>query len=259
MLLRSITKHVKDQNWFAVATDFFIVVVGVFLGIQVANWNAAQVEKKTTQVALERVKAELSNNQVAMQFWIDYLSRLQEHAIATQSWLERPIEEQNSQFLVDAFMTTSVSSVTLRREAYNDFLSLGPAKAHIDEEVLKNLANYFFFLDNQAYVLEKVPVFRNRLRGIIPFDVQLFIRRSCPIQIDILKQNFDFGEKCQPALTKEQMERTMVELSAVDFKHDLNLVLSDLILKIGLLRAFLQASDEMVELISRKQIKRSSA
>jgi len=39
MLLRRITKHVKDQNWFAVFIDFIIVVVGDFIGIQVANWN----------------------------------------------------------------------------------------------------------------------------------------------------------------------------------------------------------------------------
>lgn len=39
MILRRITGHVKDQNWFAVGVDFFIVVVGVFISIQVANWN----------------------------------------------------------------------------------------------------------------------------------------------------------------------------------------------------------------------------
>lgn len=32
-------KHVRDQNWLAVGLDFLIVVVGVFIGIQVANWN----------------------------------------------------------------------------------------------------------------------------------------------------------------------------------------------------------------------------
>jgi hypothetical protein len=37
MILRSVTKHVQEQNWFAVFIDFFIVVVGVFIGIQVAN------------------------------------------------------------------------------------------------------------------------------------------------------------------------------------------------------------------------------
>lgn len=41
MLLRRITEHVKAQNWFAVAIDFVIVVVGVFIGIQVSNWNEA--------------------------------------------------------------------------------------------------------------------------------------------------------------------------------------------------------------------------
>ncbi|WP_251359597.1 DUF6090 family protein [Kangiella sp. TOML190] len=46
MLLRRITKHVKDQNWFAVFVDFVIVVVGVFIGIQVANWNEAKKAEK---------------------------------------------------------------------------------------------------------------------------------------------------------------------------------------------------------------------
>lgn len=39
MLLRRITEHVKAQNWTAVMLDFVIVVVGVFMGIQVSNWN----------------------------------------------------------------------------------------------------------------------------------------------------------------------------------------------------------------------------
>lgn len=29
----------KTQNWFAVGLDFVIVVFGVVIGIQVANWN----------------------------------------------------------------------------------------------------------------------------------------------------------------------------------------------------------------------------
>lgn len=40
MILRRLTEHVKAQNWFAVALDFVIVVIGVFVGLQVNNWNA---------------------------------------------------------------------------------------------------------------------------------------------------------------------------------------------------------------------------
>ena len=57
MLLRRITKHVTDQNWFAVFIDFLIVVVGVFIGIQVSNWNNALSERGAESeylVALEQ-------------------------------------------------------------------------------------------------------------------------------------------------------------------------------------------------------------
>jgi len=62
MLLRRITKHVQEQNWFAVFLDFFIVVVGVFIGIQVANWNQTQTNKKGLTASLERLKSEVTQN-----------------------------------------------------------------------------------------------------------------------------------------------------------------------------------------------------
>jgi len=41
MIMRSITRHVRDRNWFAVGIDFVIAIVGVFIGIQVAIWKDA--------------------------------------------------------------------------------------------------------------------------------------------------------------------------------------------------------------------------
>ena len=62
MILRRITQHVKEQNWFAVGVDFFIVVVGVFIGIQVANWNDSNANHKAYLHALERLDNEISSN-----------------------------------------------------------------------------------------------------------------------------------------------------------------------------------------------------
>ncbi len=58
MLLRRVTQHVKDQNWFAVGIDFMIVVIGVFIGIQVANWNASRVEDSQARDLLDRMVTE---------------------------------------------------------------------------------------------------------------------------------------------------------------------------------------------------------
>lgn len=58
MLLRRITEHVKAQNWTAVALDFVIVVVGVFIGIQVANWNDARADRAEERQLLARLLEE---------------------------------------------------------------------------------------------------------------------------------------------------------------------------------------------------------
>ncbi len=60
MILRRITEHVKAQNWFAVALDFLIVVLGVFVATQVANWNAARIERDLERAYLKRLHEEVS-------------------------------------------------------------------------------------------------------------------------------------------------------------------------------------------------------
>ena len=42
ILLRRFTKHVTDQNRFAVGLDVIVVVVGIFLGFHVSDWNETQ-------------------------------------------------------------------------------------------------------------------------------------------------------------------------------------------------------------------------
>ena len=61
MILRSVIKHVRDQNWFAVGLDFLIVVTGVFIGIQVVNWNDARREQQELATSLENLAQEISN------------------------------------------------------------------------------------------------------------------------------------------------------------------------------------------------------
>ncbi len=61
MLLRRITEHVKAQNWTAVALDFVIVVVGVFIGLQVSNWNLVLSDRETEAQYLARLQHELAD------------------------------------------------------------------------------------------------------------------------------------------------------------------------------------------------------
>ena len=59
MILRRIKAHVEKENWFAVFLDFCIVVVGVFIGLQVANWNEARSENERVATQLASFRTEL--------------------------------------------------------------------------------------------------------------------------------------------------------------------------------------------------------
>lgn len=61
MLLRRITLHVKTQNWFAVFLDFFIVVIGVYIGLQVNNWNGARQTLTRQDTVLSQLAEELDD------------------------------------------------------------------------------------------------------------------------------------------------------------------------------------------------------
>lgn len=55
MILRRVTEHVKAQNWFTVGIDFVIVVVGVFVGLQVQDWNDSRKERVEESVLMVRL------------------------------------------------------------------------------------------------------------------------------------------------------------------------------------------------------------
>ncbi|MCK5746761.1 MAG: hypothetical protein KAH44_11125 [Oricola sp.] len=62
MILRRVIEHVKDQNWTAVALDFVIVVVGVFIGVQLGNWNASRAGHARYAEARQQLVSETETN-----------------------------------------------------------------------------------------------------------------------------------------------------------------------------------------------------
>ena len=57
-LLR-VAEHIRTQNWTAIGIDFCIVVIGVFVGIQVANWNEDRQQSALQAQYLERLRIDL--------------------------------------------------------------------------------------------------------------------------------------------------------------------------------------------------------
>lgn len=67
MLLRRFTEHVKDQNWFAVALDFFIVVAGVIVAFQLQSWGERRAAADRADRSLHQLYEE---SEEALGFWV---------------------------------------------------------------------------------------------------------------------------------------------------------------------------------------------
>lgn len=60
MRLRRIVEQLRVQNWTAVALDLAITVVGVFIGIQVSNWNSDRRDQRQSRSVLVELQQEFT-------------------------------------------------------------------------------------------------------------------------------------------------------------------------------------------------------
>ena len=90
MVIRRIREHIAHHNWFAVAIDLAIVVVGVFLGTQANNWNQDRIEHQRGHAYRQRLAADLAANQDDYGRRRRYEEVVRAHALAALDAVERP-------------------------------------------------------------------------------------------------------------------------------------------------------------------------
>lgn len=144
MLLRRIMKHVKEQNWTAIALDFAIVVIGVFIGLQVSDWsnNRADMNREATYLAalqddFQTIIFELESNIVEYEGIVEAMSFLL--AESRKSEAVSSIEELNraAQHLISMVGTEVVS------DTYANLTGSGDLAIIRNREIKTAMASFF--------------------------------------------------------------------------------------------------------------------
>lgn len=71
MILRRFSQSLKEQNWTAIAVEFVLLVAGVFLGIQAANWNEERSERALVRGHLSEILQDLRTHEAIGEDLID--------------------------------------------------------------------------------------------------------------------------------------------------------------------------------------------
>lgn len=179
MLLRRVIEHVKRQEWTAIAIDFVIVVVGVFIGIQVANWNESRVNYARATNYLERIQndlgTDLSNYSDRIHFW----TAVSDHGRNGLAFADTGQTSGMTQWelLLAYFQASQVAEFVTTGTTYEELKSAGELGLITNIDLRNALGTYYTNAGNPA--LSERPAYRENVRGIIPMDVQLYIWANC--------------------------------------------------------------------------------
>ena len=87
MILRRLASAVRRQDWFAVLTEFVIVVAGIVVAIQLDNWNEARLKAERAVEYRERLAEDLRYDLAVMERRNDYFAEVLAFALEAEAAL----------------------------------------------------------------------------------------------------------------------------------------------------------------------------
>lgn len=230
MLIRRMREHAVAHNWFAVAVDLLVVVLGVFLGLQASNWNEARIERETGRAYRERLMGDFRSNRTDLDARRAYYRSVKAHAQATLAELRNPTANAGEQFLIDAYQATQITVRPVKRSAWEEILTVGALNIVGDQKYRETVADYYLLVEASEAVFLATTPYRQRMRRLMPYAVQRRILDRCPeIVVGDDRAISRLPEHCTLDLPPDETARAVATLrSDPEIAPDLNYLLNDL-------------------------------
>jgi hypothetical protein len=202
MLLRSVTEHVRSQNWTAIWIDFLIVVLGVFVGIQVSNWNQGRRDSDRARGYLERVSTDLASDVLSLQrrreFWRDVI----EHGHGAIRFAETGELVRGSAWktVLAFYQASQIFPYVPVDTTYLEMRSAGEVSLIKDQGLRAALAQYYVTGTglHADYLFRLVPEYRKLVRGLTPSIVSSHVWANCHAEAKMDEQRLIDCESPMP-------------------------------------------------------------
>ena len=213
MLLRRVIEHVRDQNWTAVAIDFVIVVIGVFVGIQVANWNEQLADERLGREYAVRLREDLEQDLASRRTLVDYYRVVLASVERTDALLADP-QSDARELVIAAHRASEISYRTSSRATWDEVVSSGNTGL-LPRVAATSVAEYYAF-DTARDSLGVLggSAYRHRVRTLIPLPLQKALRAGCSDVRDGTQQITGFMEDCDLGIEPAVVEATAAILRA---------------------------------------------
>jgi hypothetical protein len=255
LVIRRIREHAATHNWFAVLIDLGIVVLGVFLGTQVSNWNDNRLERAQAHDYRLQIIEDLRSNEQDLNAREAYYGQAREHALAALAGIERPAGDRGQDFVIDAYQASQVWLRPVIRAGYDEMIGAGLSGKIGDRETRSRLTTFYSQIRQFDVTALNTTVYRDRVRRAISYKLQDEIKRRCGDRVTFLPSGAQIAalpDRCEGMFDPEQVRRSLERIEAADLEDDLTRHIADLDQKLEGFKRFSRLSREVRQMLERE-------
>jgi hypothetical protein len=186
----------KKHHWSGILIELAIVVVGVFIGLQVNNWNQARADVRLGHDYVKRLTRDLEENRTGLRAEIAYYSAVLESVQRTDGLL-RAADPDPRALVVNAYRASELIYNAPVRATWDQIVSSGHLGLLPAGAAESGLSQYYAFDTAQdVYHAGLDSAYRQTVRQIIPMTMQAAMRAGCSDVRDQRGNIVGFVENC---------------------------------------------------------------
>jgi len=204
MIFKRAVAKLRAQDWTAISIELVIVIVGVFIGIWVANWNQDRVKKQETREMLVQLMPELRGLQQLSASLRNYYAVTGRYADTAFAGWDRSPDVSDEEFVIAAYQASQIAGFNTNGANWALVFGADELRNINDQQVrepLTRLMTFEYSYLNYAAVFTR---YRDEVREVIPDDIQQQIRAACGDRFEAKRRGFALPEHCPLRLPPDE-------------------------------------------------------
>lgn len=184
MIYKRFAANLRAQNWPAIGIELAIVIVGVFVGTWVANWNQERTARRDTETLLLQLGPEMDGQKRAISATRTYFATTQRYAQTAFAGWHGESAVSDPDFVIAAYQASQAAGLDSNGQSWTTIFG-GEQLRRIDKPAirapLQRLMTFEYSILSYRMLMTR---YRDEVRLVIPDDVQQLIRKSCDDRVD---------------------------------------------------------------------------
>ena len=207
MIFKRAVAKLRAQDWTAIVIELGIVILGVFIGPWVANWNAARLSERQTRETLIQLLPELKQLEGFSASARRYFSITDSYGrVALKGWAGDP-SVTDSDFVIAAYQASQIYGFNNNGASWSLVFGADQLRNIDDPSIRRPLTRLMTFdYLNLNLSAVKTP-YRDQVRQYIPDEIQGAIRAACGDRNDRAGLTTSLAADCpirlDPALARQ--------------------------------------------------------